>query len=70
MARAAEAKFDDQFGTSVGAAPSMVDVATESGIADVDPEPLSQVSGEGIDPVLDTRAHDEIRELRDRLPRH
>lgn len=43
-------------------------VATESGIADVDPEPLSHVAGEGIDLDRDIAAHEEIADLRDRLP--
>jgi hypothetical protein len=44
-------------------------IATSSGMADVDPEPLAQTSGEGIalDPVA--AAHTEIEELRERLPR-
>ncbi|HUS29099.1 MAG TPA: hypothetical protein VMZ53_11330 [Kofleriaceae bacterium] len=46
----------------------MRDVATKSGIADVDPVPLSHVAGEGIDPDGDVNAHEEIREQRDRLP--
>ena len=44
------------------------DIATHSGIADVDPEPLSQVSGEGIDLDRDVDAHEKIREQRERLP--
>ena len=44
-------------------------VATRSGIADVDPVPLSHVAGEGIDPERDVRAHQEIHEIRDRMPR-
>ena len=47
----------------------MVAVATESGIADVDPEPLSHVAGEGIDLDRDVAAHEEIADLRERLPR-
>lgn len=43
-------------------------VATESGIADVDPESISQVAGEGIDLDGDIAAHQEISELRERLP--
>ncbi len=77
-------RFDDSIGTSAPAhedlydrwyretAPThddMIAVATQSGIADVDPEPLSQVVGEGIDPMRDPAAHNEIIELRDRLPR-
>lgn len=48
----------------------MTAVATESGIANVDPVPLSQVVGEGIDLDRDIAAHQEIPELHDRLPRH
>jgi hypothetical protein len=69
MARGAEEAFDDRFGTSVPNEADMIEVATTSGIADVDPEPLSQVAGEGIDPVRDLAAHDDIKALRDRLPR-
>jgi len=44
-------------------------IATSSGIAEVDPEPLAQTAGEGIalDPV--EAAHTELEELRARLPR-
>jgi hypothetical protein len=45
------------------------DVATRSGIADVDPEPLSQISGEGIDLERDVRAHNDIEEQRERMRR-
>jgi hypothetical protein len=44
-------------------------IASESGIANVDPEPISHVAGEGIDLEGDVRAHEEIAEQRDRLPR-
>ena len=43
-------------------------VATRSGIADVDPEPISHVAGEGIDLDRDVNAHEEIREQRERMP--
>ncbi len=69
VAHRAEAAFDDQFGTSVPNEADLIEVATTSGIADVDPEPLSQVSGEGIDPVRDLAAHEDIKAVRDRLPR-
>jgi hypothetical protein len=69
MARGADEKFDDNFGTSVPNDENLVDIATKSGIADVDPEPLTQISGEGIDPVRDLAAHDDIKAVRDRLPR-
>src|SRR5690349_11401623 len=42
-------------------------IATQSGIADVDPEPISHVAGEGIDLDRDIAAHEEIAEQRDRL---
>jgi hypothetical protein len=45
-------------------------IATESGIANVDPEPISHVAGEGIDLDRDVAAHREIADLRERLPRH
>jgi hypothetical protein len=41
-----------------------------AGIAEVDPQPLSQISGEGIDPDATAAAHDEIPDQRERLPRH
>ena len=44
-------------------------VATESGLANVDPEPISHVAGEGIDLDGDIAAHQEITEQRARLPR-
>lgn len=43
-------------------------IATESGIANVDPEPISHVAGEGIDLERDIAAHEEIAEQRDRMP--
>jgi hypothetical protein len=46
----------------------MRNVATRSGIADVDPEPISHVAGEGIDLDRDVNAHEEIREQRERMP--
>lgn len=69
-ARGADVRFDDNFGTSAPTNENLVDVATRSGIADVDPVPLSNVAGEGIDPVRDVAAHDDIIDLRERLPRH
>ena len=69
-ARGADARFDDNFGTSVPTNENLVDIATKSGIADVDPVPLSNVSGEGIDPTRDVAAHEDIKELRERMPRH
>lgn len=39
-----------------------------TGIADVDPVPLTQVAGEGIDLDRDVQAHTEIAEQRERLP--
>jgi hypothetical protein len=43
-------------------------IATESGIAAVDPEPISHVAGEGIDLDRDVAAHERIAEQRNRLP--
>lgn len=45
-------------------------IATDSGIANVDPEPISHVAGEGIDLDRDVAAHQEIAEQRERLARH
>lgn len=68
-----DSDFDRHVGTSVAANDNtnedLVEVATTSGIADVDPVPLSNVAGEGIDPEREMRAHTELRDLRDRLPR-
>jgi hypothetical protein len=44
-------------------------VAVTSGIADVDPEALSQVAGEGIDQDANEAAHEDLQDLRERLPR-
>ena len=69
MPRGADARFDDNFGTSVPTNENLVEVATKSGIADVDPVPLSHVAGEGIDPTRDVKAHEDIAALRERMPR-
>ena len=45
-------------------APPTVDV----GIADVDPQPLTQIAGEGIDPDANEKAHRSVKEQRERLP--
>ena len=45
-------------------APTTIDV----GIADVDPEPMTQIAGEGIDPDANEKAHNSVKEQRDRLP--
>jgi hypothetical protein len=39
-----------------------------AGIADVDPQPLTQVAAEALDPDATARAHDDIPAQRDRLP--
>jgi len=67
-AREADVRFDSQFGTSVPANENLVDVAKHSGIADVDPQPMTQIAGEGIDPDADVRAQESVKEQRDRLP--
>ena len=67
----ADATPEDSFSAS-GAEMADADlsaIATQSGIADVDPEPISHVAGEGIDLDRDVAAHEEIAELRARLPR-
>jgi hypothetical protein len=46
----------------------VVVVATSSGMAGVDPEPLAQTVGEGIALDPTEAAHTEIQELRERLP--
>lgn len=64
-----EASFGGDLATSALLSEDLVAVATESGIADVDPEPISHVAGEGIDLDRDVAAHEEIPEQRARLPR-
>lgn len=44
------------------------EVARHSGIADVDPVPLAQTAGEGIDPDDNDKAHASVKEQRERLP--
>jgi hypothetical protein len=56
------------------AAPEMRDedftaIATRSGLADVDPQYISHVAGEGIDLDRDVAVHEDIVEQRERLPR-
>jgi hypothetical protein len=43
-------------------------IAEESGLADVDPQPIMQTAGEGIVPGSDDEARDSVRAVRDRLP--
>jgi hypothetical protein len=50
------------------APPGPYAAAVGSGIADVDPEPLSNIAGEGIDLDATSRAHRDLRDLRERLP--
>lgn len=64
-----EVRFDDTVGTSVASTEDLFEIATRSGIADVDPLPISHVAGEGIDPVRDIEAHTSIAESRERMPR-
>jgi hypothetical protein len=53
-------------GTDLAAAAR--EAARGAGIAEVDPEPMTQIAGEGIDLDADRRAHREVRALRQRLP--
>ncbi|HEX8114406.1 MAG TPA: hypothetical protein VF516_42040 [Kofleriaceae bacterium] len=46
------------------------DLQLPVGISEVDPQPLTQISAEGIDPDATRAAHDEPREQRARLPVH
>lgn len=46
------------------------DAPLVAGISEVDPQPLTQIAGEGIDPDATRAAHDEPREQRERLPVH
>ena len=45
-------------------APRTVDV----GLADVDPQPMTQIAGEGIDPEGNEKAHSSVKDQRERLP--
>lgn len=63
--RASELGVDDEDVTDA----DLVVVAVESGIAELDPEGL-ETMGEGIDREANEAAHDELRDLHDRLPRH
>jgi hypothetical protein len=38
------------------------------GISDVDPQPVTQISGEGIDPDATRVAHEDLPDQRERLP--
>jgi len=58
-------------GSMLGAAVAlkkMVRSREGAGIANVDPEPLSQVAGEGIDLDRDVAAHETFAEQGERLP--
>jgi len=43
-------------------------IAESSGLADIDPQPITQVAGEGIDPGTDQEARANVQDVRDRLP--
>jgi len=43
-------------------------LASDGGIANVDPGPLTNPAAEGVDPDETERAHREVRDLRERLP--
>jgi hypothetical protein len=43
-------------------------VAKQSGLADVDPQPLSHVAGEGIDLDNDVAAQHSVKDQREKLP--
>lgn len=70
------------FGSAIGAAallrrrrtsqarPDTGDLQLPVGISEVDPQPLTQIAAEGIDPDATRAAHDEPREQRERLPVH
>jgi hypothetical protein len=52
-------------------APDADDMVVEAvivGIAEVDPEPLANMAGEGIDPDAVDEAHRSVQEQRDQLP--
>jgi hypothetical protein len=43
-------------------------IAEESGLSDVDPQPLTHTAGEGIVPGEDEEARENVQGVRDRLP--
>jgi hypothetical protein len=43
-------------------------LATEGGIANVDPQPLANPGAEGVDLEATERAHRDVRDLRERSP--
>jgi hypothetical protein len=43
-------------------------IAKESGLADIDPQPLTHTAGEGIVPGEDEEARHNVQDVRDRLP--
>lgn len=43
-------------------------IAEESGLSDVDPQPIMHTAGEGIVPGEDEEARDNVQAVRDRLP--
>jgi hypothetical protein len=45
-----------------------VHIAKESGLSDVDPQPLTHTAGEGIVPGEDQEARHNVQDVRDRLP--
>ena len=45
------------------------EVATRMGISDVDPQPMTQISGEGIDRDANQDAHSALPDQRAKLPR-
>jgi hypothetical protein len=44
-------------------------IATNSGLASIDPQPITHVAGEGIVPGEDDQSRDNVQSVRDRLPR-
>jgi hypothetical protein len=50
-----------------GAASDAGDVPLPAGISEVDPQPLTQISAEGIDPDATRAAHEAPRDQRERL---
>jgi hypothetical protein len=43
-------------------------IARESGLADIDPQPITHTAGEGIVPGEDEEARANVQDVRDRLP--
>jgi hypothetical protein len=75
--RASRTRDDDAREVASAGSPETIGLADErgagsapafTGISDVDPGPLTQISAEAIDPDATEEAHEQIRRQRERLP--